>query len=193
MTSVVSSASETLTSTTSTKRGANGSPLASSTPRSLPPHERDPWLFALTGIQGSFQLQEIPCVYRPRDKWCHCTGNLIQASVWEIVGVSGVWRVLTNQILYRRNSAVFKNLYYIHQTLLLHLLRIWERHYHCSCAKRYHESIRWPNIVVILLLSLMLSSLTCFLSAIPTSHYILLVLQILHYNGFWHKWYPIII
>ena len=37
--------------------------------------------------QGSFQLQEIPGVYKPGDKRCHCTdGNLVHASVWEIAG-----------------------------------------------------------------------------------------------------------
>ena len=35
------------------------------------PHERDPRLFALTGMQGSFQLQEVPGFFRPRDKQCH--------------------------------------------------------------------------------------------------------------------------
>jgi len=53
VTSAVSSASE--TSTTSWKRSASDSPLVSSTPRSFPPHERDPWLFRLTAMQVSFQ------------------------------------------------------------------------------------------------------------------------------------------
>ena len=53
VTSVVSSASE--TSTTSWKRSVSDSPLVSSTPRSFPPYERDPRLFALAVMQGSFQ------------------------------------------------------------------------------------------------------------------------------------------
>ena len=58
-------------------------------------------------------------------------GNLIQASVavWEIVGVSSAWRILTNQIFTTEIPRCSKTLYSIHQTLLPHLLKVWERDY----------------------------------------------------------------
>ena len=126
VTSAVSSASE--TSITSMKRSASDSLLVSSTPRSQSPTWKRPAVVRTDRMQGSFQLQEIPGVYRPRDKWCHCTdGNLIHTSVWEVVGVSGAWRILTNQISTAEIPQCSKILYYIHQTLLPHVLMVWER------------------------------------------------------------------
>ena len=65
VTSAVSSASE--TSTTSTKRSASDSPLASSTPRSRLPTQKRPAV-----VRTDRYARIIPMARDPGDKRCHC-------------------------------------------------------------------------------------------------------------------------